>query len=555
MPDNPTRPPAEGSDLVSRPQEASTPDNSKEPELDMQTETYGNGSETPSRDRMAIAGFVCSLCVPVITLMLIPLDRLSATSRTASFVSAFLLPAGAVLWTTGLILSLKASNKAPRHHKLAGAGTIISVICPMLFIAVLFLLLVSSPTEGTDAAASRGLRLEKTWEREMPASAGGGVVIVSSTVAEGLIYASTHDGGTVWALDIRTGEIAWTFETDRGRRPPTYSDGVVHVFGSGSHFALDGMTGRVLWTRDNLGASAIGDGRLYHATVVDDVTTLQALESTTGRELWVREPPSSPLPIMRFPLIADDANVYLSDDHVFHVIDASSGAMRWTAAVAAGSPPRAAGEAVYVMAIDDPESRGERPHPCEPGTEAAWCAYAFDQRTGELLWSYRPPISGVRSYLAPPTVVNGTWLIPADELQALDAATGDLLWSVPLNVLALAAFDGHGHVYASALDGELHALDIHTGESVWSIPYVEGATNKMTLQSGVLWVHTIDHYLWAVGATADSWGRTDATFIGGDHRVFAVSDRTAYVGYQHGESSGVRAYTLTPRDESKEASQ
>lgn len=127
---------------MSRSLESSAPDHSEEPGFEAPDETSGDGSSTSGRDRMAIAGFVCSLCVPVITLMLIPMESLSASSQTAEDAFGFLFLAGAVLWVAGLVLSLMAKNRAPRHHKLAKAGTIISGISPMLFIAVLVFLLI-----------------------------------------------------------------------------------------------------------------------------------------------------------------------------------------------------------------------------------------------------------------------------------------------------------------------------------------------------------------------------------------------------------------------------
>ena len=108
----------------------------------MLDEASGDEPSTSSRDRMAIAGFVCSLCVPVITGLLIAVGSLPSTSETAGDIFVLLLVAGAVLWVSGLVLSLTAKNNAPRHHRLARAGTVISAVSPMLFIAVLILLLV-----------------------------------------------------------------------------------------------------------------------------------------------------------------------------------------------------------------------------------------------------------------------------------------------------------------------------------------------------------------------------------------------------------------------------
>lgn len=97
---------------------------------------------TTNGKSMAIAGLVCSLGVIPITTLLIPLYNLSASSDTAGYIFFFSLPAGAILWVVGLFLSLRAKNRARRWHRLAKAGVIISGLTPMIFLAVLLLLVI-----------------------------------------------------------------------------------------------------------------------------------------------------------------------------------------------------------------------------------------------------------------------------------------------------------------------------------------------------------------------------------------------------------------------------
>ncbi|MYF83410.1 MAG: hypothetical protein F4176_04550 [Acidimicrobiia bacterium] len=97
-----------------------------------------------SGDRMAMAGLVCSLCVVPVTLLIIPVANMPSTNDAAGGIFVLLMLAGAALWVSGLVLSLRAKNRASRHHKLARAGTIISGITPMLFLAVLLLLLIQA---------------------------------------------------------------------------------------------------------------------------------------------------------------------------------------------------------------------------------------------------------------------------------------------------------------------------------------------------------------------------------------------------------------------------
>lgn len=88
-----------------------------------------------SRDRMAIAGFVCSLCVALIPalLLLVGADSIG-----------FLLLVAAILWVAGLVLSLRARNQAPRYRKLAKAGIAVSVITPMLYIALAIIAVIAA---------------------------------------------------------------------------------------------------------------------------------------------------------------------------------------------------------------------------------------------------------------------------------------------------------------------------------------------------------------------------------------------------------------------------
>jgi len=84
---------------------------------------------------MAIAGFVCSLCVALIPALPLLID--------ADLIGLLLLVA-AILWVTGLVLSLLAKNQAPRYRKLAIAGIVVSVITPMLYIALAIIAVIAA---------------------------------------------------------------------------------------------------------------------------------------------------------------------------------------------------------------------------------------------------------------------------------------------------------------------------------------------------------------------------------------------------------------------------
>ncbi|MXY77262.1 MAG: hypothetical protein F4Y40_09315 [Acidimicrobiia bacterium] len=144
MADNPTQTSAEGSGLVSGPREASEPGSHEASGSARPGIRSGVQPVRTSGDRMAMAGLVCSLCVVPVTLLIIPVANMPSTNDAAGGIFVLLMLAGAALWVSGLVLSLRAKNRASRHHKLARAGTIISGITPMLFLAVLLLLLIQA---------------------------------------------------------------------------------------------------------------------------------------------------------------------------------------------------------------------------------------------------------------------------------------------------------------------------------------------------------------------------------------------------------------------------
>ncbi|MDB5480429.1 MAG: PQQ-dependent dehydrogenase, methanol/ethanol family [Caulobacteraceae bacterium] len=92
--------------------------------------------------------------------------------------------------------------------------------------------------------------------------------------------------------------------------------------------------------------------------------------------------------------------------------------------------------------------RGQEATPVEVDgvlyTTTAWSkVYAFDARTGRLLWSYDPEVDRARGFLACCDVVNRGVAVSG------------------------------GKVYAAALDGRLTALDAGTGKVVWSAVTVD----------------------------------------------------------------------------------
>lgn len=102
----------------------------------------GTVSVTTGADRMAIIGLVCSLCVPVLAVLLIPVGNMPSTDEAVAEIFYLLLLTGATLWISGLVLSLMARNKATKRRWMATTGIIVSASSPLLFLAVLIVVLL-----------------------------------------------------------------------------------------------------------------------------------------------------------------------------------------------------------------------------------------------------------------------------------------------------------------------------------------------------------------------------------------------------------------------------
>ena len=91
---------------------------------------------------MAMAGFVCSLSAALVTVLLILIMTVPSLVSNPDEAIGLLLLAGAILWVTGLVLSLRARRRAVRRRRLARTARVVSVITATLFLAGLVIWLV-----------------------------------------------------------------------------------------------------------------------------------------------------------------------------------------------------------------------------------------------------------------------------------------------------------------------------------------------------------------------------------------------------------------------------
>ena len=353
-----------------------------------------------------------------------------------------------------------------------------------------------------------------------------GWVSAAPTVADGVVYVGSNDH-RVYALDAATGNELWSFATgDVVVSVPTVVDGVVYVGSNDNHLhALDADTGEKLWSYDTGSwvqySPAVSGGKVYLGARVDGNNRVVALDAQSGSVVWTAQEPrgydAEPAPAAVGNLVYTPGDEYGE----FHALDAATGRLAWSAPVSSyvASAPTVLDGTVYLTVVNT--------------------AYALDESTGEVIWSY-----GTERYPAqdfPALVVDGVYYLSPDQyLHALDATTGDVLWTYEapgFNSAAPVVADGV--IYGAVEGGHVFALDTTTGAERWTLPTESWALQSLSVADGVLYAESDLGSLMAIDASDGAFIRDFQTGYILGVRLYTVSDGVVYVSSL---PSGVQAY-------------
>lgn len=315
----------------------------------------------------------------------------------------------------------------------------------------------------------------------------------------------------------------WSFTTDGlVTASPAVVDNVVYVpSGNGTFYALDAVTGALIWKRTIVGSSsspAVANGVVYVGSGVDD-GTFYALSAATGKILWQKDTGG----IDSSPTVVDGVVYVATHRDSVIALDAATGSTIWTAPLdsSAQSSPAVVNGKVYV------------------GTFGGF-VYAIKAKNGHITWT-NGDAAGAPIFGAP-AVAKGLLYIGAGDgvLRALDSRTGATVWSVAGDggapVIYCSPAVAKGIVYAGFNTGEILAVDARTGDVAW-----KAATSGIVLPSPaaanrVLYVASQDNNLYAfrasngaplkkIGVSVDFSSPTVSNgrvFLGGlDHKVHA----------------------------------
>ena len=395
-------------------------------------------------------------------------------------------------------------------------------------------------------------------------------------------------------LGERFGGVAWRFETGGAvRSTAALADGTLYVGSSdGWLYALDAEDGTVEWRYD--AGTSIASAPAVAGDVVlvgDRAGVLHGVRRATGAGRWRLETgPEVALPWGRegwdyfqaSTTIAGGTAYWGSGDGNLYAVDPATGDEKWrfeTGGRIRSTPAVAEGRLVF-------------------GSGDGF-VYALDPGTGEEIWRFRT--AGVdlnaedfgydrRQISASPTIVDGVVYIGSRDasLYALDAATGDSLWSFEDDtswVILSAAVTGDrvysgrssntnlraldrtgaemwvtatgGPVFASPVvagetivvgqgDGDLSAYDSHTGEERWSYRTGGGIWATPVVHDGRIYVGSDDGFVYAF-ETSD---------VGVERAVFFDEGLMSHAAYGGDESHKVmrdfftgRGYDLLEEDD------
>jgi outer membrane protein assembly factor BamB len=264
----------------------------------------------------------------------------------------------------------------------------------------------------------------------------------------------TADEGPVYALDVVTGALVW--QRDLGGSfggGPTVANGVVYVSGGIRLYALDAATGATVWdvvasqnSATNISTPAVSGGMV----VVNTAFGVRAFSRATGEAVWARA-------FGTFnntgPAIAGGA-VFATGGRTVIKLDLATGAVIWRKVIykgneVVGSP--AVGEGLVVVHIERSDPRRE-------------IVTARSVATGNRVWSVGYTAGNVRGFPeSSPAIADGVAYVgfTGNAVRAFDAATGTHLWASALDGAAFSSPSiANGQLEIGTFAGTLYAFRV-----------------------------------------------------------------------------------------------
>lgn len=322
-----------------------------------------------------------------------------------------------------------------------------------------------------------------------PIVAGGRVFTLDS---RSKVTATALSGGTAWSTNITpNGESA---DSASGGGLAYEGGRVFATTGFGELVALDATSGGVLW-RQRVDAAISGGPAVSNGVVYTSATNNVgwAIRAADGKVLWQTSGTPSPSGVMGVAVPAVEGNtvVFPFSSGQLLAVDTQTGVTNWTAQVAGTRIGRAVANIRDVTG--DPVISGGRVY----GGTSSGRIDAVEMSSGIQDWSSRDGANG------PVVVAGGSVFAVNDqaELIRLDAATGGVIWRVPMPYFTdekikkqdkIYAHYGPvlagGRLYVASSDGVLRVFDPASGSLVGKGAIPGGASAAPVVAGQTLYV-------------------------------------------------------------------
>ncbi len=312
-------------------------------------------------------------------------------------------------------------------------------------------------------------------------------------IVDGIVYYPSSAGiGSLYALDALTGEILWEYPVGPTDDAVTVKDGFVYV-ASDSLFCLDALDGSREWASgqaDWSGSSpAVVDGKVYAGNRIEpEQSMISRFDATTGEVEW-----TSVIPEMTVSCLAVWEELVLVPSYTgysspLYAFDRSTGETVWATPIPVGfwdSSPVVVDSTIFICSWEG-------------------LVYAIECLSGEILWT--SPVAGsITATLS----YHDEFLFGGVEQSAgpffcADATTGTILWSASAGIHGSPCVADGLVFFGENVNPEEYArvmaLDCETGEIVWTYPVeVEWFMSTPAVTDGIMYIAALDGNLYAFG--------------------------------------------------------
>ncbi|HUV03245.1 MAG TPA: PQQ-binding-like beta-propeller repeat protein, partial [Desulfobacteria bacterium] len=377
---------------------------------------------------------------------------------------------------------------------------------------------------------------------------GGTIIVLLLAAMPAVAAAETGDKYPMFHYDLqRTGNVSGDAPMTSDLLWSTYLGGFVgsspivangHIYasnweiGMGSYglHCLDERTGTIMWNNSLNG----GDGGASTAALFGDRLVvgskngyLYCINATSGETLWSKKIEHNPLfwGVASSPVVYDDEDLIFVttfsnnslNNGTLHVFD-FNGTEVWSLSTGDTfyytSPAIADGKVFFA------------------GNFTTHSLFCVDIPTHDILWRFNTSTQ-IKST---PAIWNNTvFFASEDRMYAVNAQTGDEVWTNPFSCVMSSPAVSNGKVYIGSSSNKLSCYDASSGSELWNTTvngpiYSSPVVANNTVYSGT---NTADGTIYALNATDGSlrWSYASSNFIMSSP---AVADGILFIGADDG---------------------